>query len=1126
MIEYSRLPLFIATSRFTSYSMTQNALLPDAAARRVILENLDENLVVEAAAGTGKTTSLVGRIMNLFRSGRVNKASRFAAVTFTLKAAGELRQRLERELDAAIADPATPARELRHLELAKSLLPECHIGTIHSFCARLLRERPVEAGVVPDFREMEPDEDLLYRKRAWDEFSRRLVGGRRPELYRAFEIFGLDLDTLGQGFARFADFPDIPDWPGLDAGLDAIDTDGFVRAVAAFTESLDRLQPRLDTAEGGTDTLIPILQNLSRRARRSAPNDIGQAFQLCRMLKTKPRLVQRQWRDHLGLDKEQALEAMDEYARFCESSAAPFRTACLAAVYAKSLQAFAEAGDIYDRLRRADGVLNFQDLLMLTAGVLREYPEVRADLAARYARLLVDEVQDTDPVQAEIMFLLASEDPHERDWKRCVPRPGALFIVGDPKQSIYRFRRADIVVYQELKRCIVETGGRQLGLTANFRSQPEILDWVNKTLFRDDPDASAEAVASSGRFGPTDSPYSPAYAPLRAGLPPAGDAWSGVFYLETLPVSKKDGIGPREAVADEAARIAAFIRHAVDTGLLLPGRSGPRPAAAGDFLVVTYRKSKARHYAEALRRLGLECRVSSGGTLADSPALDLLEPYLDALSNPDDGIRLLAVLRGGLFGVADTELYRWKKAGRRFSFLTDAETESSPVADALAMMRGHYRLFAREEPCRALADVVRDLGLWEYASLGDHPADSVGVLSTALELLNAARSELPTLGTLRTRLEWLRGNYDRDPLPARESAGQAVRIMNLHKTKGLEAPVVFLTSTRTVRRRDVAFAVRRGGEETQGALAMFGGEFGNLLLAQPAAWDEIAAEEGLFLAAEGTRLNYVAATRAGAALVVSVHKTSGGWKSAFLPEFAPGVTIAEKLPEPDAVPGFSDGDKTAVDVDNLRRAMDVAAEKLPLLLKPSYMAERAKPESAFPDTATGVAADDGDPDWAVDMGEILHRLIEGGDDVSEAGLSAMAGDLLQEFGRPRSLAGELSELIAALRRSDLWRRAARSERVFRETPFTVGIDTPAGPSLRRGVIDLVFREDGGWVVVDYKSDRIPEGIGPEEAAARHAAQLAAYADAWTKLTGEPVVETAVYFLRHDAYARVPIDRTA
>ncbi len=848
---------------------------------------------------------------------------------------------------------------------------------------------------------------------------------------------------------------------------------------------------------------------------------------LCRELKANPNQVQRQWKDGVGLDREEAIEEKNAYARFYDAIVLPFRNSCLAAVYASSLAAFDHAKDIYDRLRREDGVLNFQDLLMRTAAVLREYPEVREDLAGRYARLLVDEVQDTDPIQAEIMFLLAADDARERDWRRCAPRPGSLFIVGDPKQSIYRFRRADIVVYQEMKRRIVQTGGRQLGLTANFRSQPAILDWVNETLFLNDSGQSPRAAALSGRFGPDDSPYSPAYAPLRAGLSGTGKGWSGVFYLETLPVNKKEGIDEAGTLLDEARRIAAFIRNAVDSGLPLPGRSGSRPARPDDFLIVTYRKSKASQYAEALRRLGVECLVSSGSALSDSPALAFLPPYLDALCNPDDGILLLAVLRGGLFGAADTELYRWKKAGGAFSFLADPPASSSSpssVADALALMREHYRLLSREEPVGALGRIVGDLGLWEYASLGDHPSESVGALATALDVLSASRNDLPTPGLLRERLIWLIDNYDRDPLPARERSGRAVRIMNLHKTKGLEAPVVFLTATRSVRPRDAAFAVRRDAERSLGALALHGGRHGNVLLARPEEWDELAADEELFLAAERTRLNYVAATRAGAALVVSVHKTADGWKSAFLPEFIPGVTIRDRLPEPEpgavAPPLSLPEDAAGIDAGslaaNVARLQSTLEEERSRALAPSYSTERAKQEGVLSPSRSG----GDDPEWASDAGEILHRLIDMGAGLASGALVDMACELLADFNRPRGFAEELAGFVSALRRSALWRRVDAAEKAYREAPFTVRVDMPEGPVLRRGVIDLAFREPAGWVIVDYKSDRLAGGIDPEAAARKHAAQLAAYAEAWSGIVGERVVETGIYFLRSGQYVRV------
>lgn len=1089
--------------------------LPDAEARRAILNDLDTNMVVEAAAGTGKTTCLVGRLMNLFRRGALRDGRALAAVTFTHKAAAELRERLERELAVGLGEADMDPAERENLARAASLLGDCHIGTIHSFCARLLRERPVEAGIGPDFRELEETDDLFLRRRAWRELAEALPrehGG----LYRIFETFELDLDTLGDGFEQFAEYPDIEEWPGGDQDVGQIDIPRFMKGVERFRAGLERFRPVLEDTEGGTDQLIPVMQVLDRRfPRLRHPLGLAEAFRLSKLFPANPRATQKQWLP-FGLGGADVKDEHAAYRAFWEETVRPFREQCLSAVYGAALEAFRLARDVYDRLRRDGGVLNFQDLLMATAAMLREYPEVRADLATRFDRLLVDEVQDTDPIQAEIMFLLTSSDGRRRDWHRCRPRPGSLFIVGDPKQSIYRFRRADIVVYQEVKRLVAESGGRVLGLSANFRSQPDVLDWVNHTFCHpENRDISPEAVAESGRFAVPDSPYSPGYVPLLPGLPAAADdCFHGVFYLETLSANKKTGIGGADILKDEAARIAAFIRSAVDGGLLLPSRQGPRPAEPSDFLIVTYYSAPAGIYANAVRGLGLDCAVSTGDTLAGSPALMLLRDYLLALAAPDDPVLLTAVLRGALWGVSDVDLYRWKKAGGRFDFLSRPPEADSPVAEALGQMREHHRLFVRSEPVSALDRVADDLGLWPYSCLAGDPAMSAGVLATALEQLRRERASIPTLGKLTERLTWLMDNFDKEPLPARELSGQAVRVMNLHKTKGLEAPVVFLTSTRNQREHKAALAVKRRDGVVSGGMALLGGAFGNAVLASPAGWEEMAAEEELFQTAEKTRLNYVAATRAGAALVVSVHSASKTWKSAFLPEFRPGVTIENTLPEPAGPPPAGRLDLlSSIDAAALEKPARLRESERPAMLAESYRSERAKP-----DLLPGVEMEDSGGEEAMELGEILHRLL--GDGAAEDELAGRAAELLRDYGLSLTLSREMAEMVVGVRRSDVYRRARVAEKVFRETPFAVRLERDGEALVQRGVIDLVFRESGGWVVVDYKSDRFRLGMDWEGAAERHAGQLAAYAQAWEKITGEAVVETGVYFLRAGRYVVV------
>ncbi|MCC8180009.1 MAG: UvrD-helicase domain-containing protein, partial [Planctomycetes bacterium] len=302
---------------------------PDADARRAIAEDTESNIVVEAAAGTGKTTCLVARLMTLLRRGVLSGSARFAAVTFTTKAASELRERLEHRLAEALADESEPAESKRNLAAAAVALPECHIGTIHSFCSRLIRERPVEAGVNPDFSEMDNEADALARRQAWDEFTADLAHGTYPDITAAFADFDLDLESLYPGFVRFADFPDIQRWPGRDFQPGAIDTAGFVDSINRF---LGRCyyRDRLAAAEPGNDALIPLLRRLDRRMRRiRVPTPLTDAHRLLRILKENPKQVQSMW-PQLGVDKKNAKAELIAYGAFLAAEVAPCRTACLA----------------------------------------------------------------------------------------------------------------------------------------------------------------------------------------------------------------------------------------------------------------------------------------------------------------------------------------------------------------------------------------------------------------------------------------------------------------------------------------------------------------------------------------------------------------------------------------------------------------------------------------------------------------------------------------------------------------------------------------------------------------------------------------------------------------------------
>lgn len=1108
--------------------------LPDAKARERIVGDTDANFVVEAAAGSGKTTCLVERLLTLAREGRIAPDRLVAAVTFTRKAAAELRDRLQARVDAERDQAAGALRE--RLDAAARALRQCHMGTIHSFCGRLLRERPVEAGVDPDFAELDGEADALLLDRAWDEFAARFPEAADADFAEAFFRLDLSLEDLRDGFALYCQYPDVQAWPGEDADSGLPGAEALLARALAFAASV---VPYLALAETvvSPDALFETYQTIGAwAARQAGAGDIGSLVTLLDILPESPAATQKCWKPVFGAAVKTDLEAEKErYQAFYAAMLTPLR----ASRYAAALRCFRRAAVIYDRLRRDAGGLNFRDLLLKTARLLRDYPEARADLSRRYARLLVDEVQDTDPIQAEILFLLAGDDPAEKDWRRCRLRPGSLFMVGDPKQSIYRFTRADIATYALIKRLVVANGGEVLGLSVNFRSQPVVVDWVNRTF-------APTGAGSPYSFPEEESDASPAYVPLHAGVAEAGTGcFTGVYLLELLKRQARRGNdasllavrGKAEILADEADRIAAFIRHALDKPLLLPGRDGSAtPAGPGDFLVATRRRDGVGTIAAALQRAGVPTRLSGVNDFAAEGPVRLLAVALAAVLRPDDQIAQIACIRSRLMGVSDADLYRWKKAGGCFNRLA-ARPAAGPetVGNALNALDRFGRLFRDNSPLTALAALADALGLWLLAA-GEGDGDAgAGTLASVLNRLAAEEGETTTPDKVLERLRRLVDGGELDILPALGDAGDAVRLMNVHKAKGLEAPVVFLAGMPDDRSRKCRIAIDRSGERVEGWLGLYrgGGRVPNgQLIACPAEWRDRVRLEQAYLDAEKIRLSYVAATRAGAAVVVSALPQSAGLKSAMIHT----LDIDERLPEdfPAAAPPSEEAEAFEPEDECDRDGAGEAARRIGLLLAPTYALSRAKSPGHGPSPVFGggdfgdggpVAAA-ADSETAMAIGEILHELLEYPAADAAAGLRGAIADKLAERDLPAGLAEGIEEMVTGAKASDLWRRAGKAKRAFRELPFVMAARDGGGlPALVRGVIDLAFEEDDGWVIADYKSDN-PRGRPLSELAERHRGQLEAYAEALLGADpGGRVKEMGIYFLRAGAYVMLDADAT-
>ena len=1101
---------------------------PDHDQRKLIFTELDRNMLVEAAAGTGKTTSMIGRMVALLREDKCDVAA-LAAVTFTRKAAAELRERFQLALERA-ARTDKGARQKR-LEQALTHIERCFIGTIHSFCARLLRERPVEAGVDIAFQEIEPEEDTRLRKEAWDQLLARLQLDDSDGLLAKCSALNLPLGEIEASFMRFADYPDVDGWPFPPDAEGMGDLTGAVKALLEYVDHMKTLAPSLPW-QYGADKLIPAYRLIPRIV--SHYDNLHDPVQLTEVLarfdKTC-RPVQREWATTGTLTKDDAKAEEARWNTFREETVAPLLQRWRECCYEPAMRVMFAAKKVYDDLRRRRGQVNYQDLLMKAATLLRSGDvHVRRYFRRRFTHLLVDEFQDTDPVQAEVMLLLTADDPAETDWRRCAPAPGALFVVGDPKQSIYRFRRADILTYNTVRRIIArkDAEGRKglvVQLSANFRTISDIVEWVNS--------------AFAGAFPGTASDQSPAYVPLQAGR--TGTGAGDLVGVRALRIPKEPAGNKESAIACEADMIARTIRHSLDAGLTVARTRQeidagiPPEVSPGDFLIVSPRREHLSAYAAKLQEFGIPHQVTGGAALNEVEELKLLHACLVAVVHPDDPVALLTALRGELFGISDTALYAFKKAGGEFSYKSSVpgrlpRDDAEVFRDAFDKLTACARWLSVLPPVAAIESIVAELGLMAMAGARAGGDVQAGSLAKAIEVLRSAQRDMWSCAQL---VEYLGGLIEReetyDGISALSPERSVVRVMNLHKAKGLEAPIVFLAGPTGERKHPVETHIDRfGGPDPDGTtvtgfMTVCGEQIGyqRKLLAQPAGWAAASDAERAFLDAEAVRLRYVAATRAGSLLSITqrdVQNKENPWK-----HFAQGLEGGPDLPDPrrPAPPDAGQTQLTGKDVETARARI---RDRLDRLRRKTYDVWAARDyavsgptvqekEERMPLFAGLEAAPGPPPDRAAHgaaWGTVVHQLLQLAMDSPDADLEAFARAALPEHDLDTSLACVAADAARSVMRSDLWSRALAARERFTEIPFQIPSDDGDLPVVLRGVIDLAFQEDDGWVLVDYKTDPV-KAARLAKLAGEYAPQLQLYADCWRRMTGQTVKEQILFF---------------
>ncbi len=981
--------------------------LADAAARQRIRTSLGESLVVEAAAGTGKTSELVARMVEVLARGDA-AVDRILAVTFTEKAAGELKLRLREGLerarqaaggaaggDAAGRAPAgkrrggresrrgapggdagdrareggapdggstavlresevrgEEAREggapgggsadeaaagvsrLQHLDHAIAHLEEAQVSTIHGFCADLLRERPVEAGVDPCFEVLDDRAAARLFRQAFETWLHGALDDQPPGVRRALRrrsaFFRSEeggdtgpTDRLRRAAWQLAEWRDFArPWRRERFPREAV-IDQLAAHLNEFAELTDKASDRRgDRLFLATQPARALAQTIRatdavRPRRRDYDGIEAQIVELAANRDfTNPRrgggtrYCNGVSRAHVLDQHKKIVDVLQQFAKVADAD--------LAALLQEELR---EPVERYGRLKIEAGRIDFVDLLLAARDLIRGHDDVRRAAQRRYARIFVDEFQDTDPLQAEILLLLAADDPDERDWRNVTPGAGKLFLVGDPKQSIYRFRRADVGVYRQVTAQLVRRGVAGVVLSTSFRSVPAIQRLVNRAFAPlmgapDDTGLPLTQVDAVNR----------AFAPLGA-AGNAGDGGGSGSSEGGEQRERKEGKGgagaPRPGYVPLAPHRADDPSRPAVVALPVPSPYGYRrrttgkaieaslPDAAGAFVewlvresgwTVTERRAEsaadgagtgrvpveARHVAVLFRRFdswgsdvtrpwvdALEARgirhlLVGGRSFHDREEVGALRAALAAVEWPDDELSVFATLRGPLFAVDDETLFAYRHRFRRLhpfrippeaaDGAADGAERFLPITDALDLLRRLHRRRNDVPIARTVGQLLEETRA-HVAFVMQRAGEQV--LANVLQIGELAR-EYEAGGGLSFRgfIEHLRdeaAERQAGEAPILEEGSDGVRIMTVHGAKGLEFPVVVLGDPTA---RLCRPAAGRFIDSASGlcALRLAGWSPLDLLDHQQ---EEVGRDRE-----EGVRLAYVAATRARDLLVV------------------------------------------------------------------------------------------------------------------------------------------------------------------------------------------------------------------------------------------------------------------
>ncbi len=772
--------------------------------QRRAVENRGGALLVSAAAGSGKTRVLVERLLD--RVSRGADIDRFLVITYTKAAAAELRGRIAKELNERLAEHPGD----RHLCRQATLIYRAHISTVHSFCANLLREHAAALELDPDFRLCDEGEAAILM----DQVLGRVMDKRYEDIDPAGDFAQL-VDTMSAGrddrrlmqivldvFRRIQSHPDPEAWLGeqervwqLDGVSDIAQTPwGKLLIEQAHQQAAYNLK-RLRQAEQWADMDAVLSMNYgdSIRASITATQQLLNTDSWDGMCAALPVPFPAAGRKR-GVENEEAAvhaKGLRERAKgqlnklndwFAEDSDSLLTDLRLARPAVRGLMALVrDFGRAFAEEKRRRGVLDFADLEHMAVQLLVDETGEPTDVArlcsARFDEVMVDEFQDTNRVQTAIFDAVSDKGR-------------TLFMVGDVKQSIYRFRLADPTIFLERYRDYApaseaaEGEGRKLVLSRNFRSRPQVLEGVND-LFRD---------IMSTRLGEMEYTDDQALVPGRSADEP-GD-WAVELDVVLTDSDEEDEDERPDKNLLEARNAALRIRQLLDE-MSLPEGEGSRPLRSEDVMILMRSPGPVlHHYIRALEEQGIPWSADTGEDFFSFTEINVALSLLRVVDNPRQDVALISALRSPVYGFTADRLAQLRAESRGDFFAAVEEAAQRGEQDCVDFIHelDQLRTGAADRTCSGLIWHIYErtnlLGLFSAMPEGDQRRGHL------LSLYELARQQegagCQTLFDFLLRLDRLRDSGQNVFKGGVPNEGGGVRILTVHRSKGLEAPVVLV----------------------------------------------------------------------------------------------------------------------------------------------------------------------------------------------------------------------------------------------------------------------------------------------------------------------------------------------